>query len=157
MKTNKSNLDEMQEIKLLKIEHNGYQIAFWGLVAAILVQIMMGHGSSEHIGGECFVLIPVCIYMTVACVKNGIWERKLKPNAKTNAILSVLAGAVMGLVWFVTSYRNYHKLAGSIAVFVFMFLMVSILSFALLTVTCSAYKKRKNQMDKEAEQDENQE
>lgn len=154
MKKNKNNLDEMQEIKMLKIEQNSYQIAFWGLIAAILIQIMIGHGELGYIVGECLVLIPMCIYMTVACIKNGIWERKLKPNAKTNAIFSALAGAVVGVVWFITSYRNYHKLAGSIAVFVFMFLMVSILSFALLTVTCSAYKKRRNQLEKE-EQDEN--
>ena len=28
----KSNLDERQELKLLKIEHNGCWIAFWGLL-----------------------------------------------------------------------------------------------------------------------------
>ena len=27
----KSNLDERQELKLLKIEHNGCWIAFWGI------------------------------------------------------------------------------------------------------------------------------
>lgn len=154
MKTNKSNLDEMQEMKLLKIEHNGYQIAFCGLIVAILAQTLMGHGNIEYIVGECFVLIPMCIYMTVACVKNGIWERKLKPNAKTNALLSVIAGTVMGLVWFFVSYRNYHKLGGSVAVFIFMFLFISLLSFALLTVTCSAYKKRKNQLEKEEQNEE---
>lgn len=154
MKTNKSNLDEMQELKMLKIEHNCYHIAFWGLVTAILVQELMGHGSLEYIVGECLILIPMSIYMVAACIKNGIWERKLKPNAKTNALMSMLAGAVMGLVWFIISYRNYHKLAGSIAVFVFMFLFISLLSFALLTATCSAYKKRKNQLEKEEQNEE---
>lgn len=33
MKKNKSNLDERQELKLLKIEHNGCWFAFWGLVS----------------------------------------------------------------------------------------------------------------------------
>ena len=28
----KSNLDEMQEQELLKIEHNGCWLAFWGLL-----------------------------------------------------------------------------------------------------------------------------
>ncbi len=157
MKTNKSNLDEMQELKMLKIEHNCYHMALWGLVAAILVQELMGHGSLEYIVGECLILISISIYMVAACIKNGIWERKLKPNAKTNALVSMLAGAVMGLVWFIVSYRNYHKLAGSVAVFVFMFLMVSIMCFAVLSVMCNAYKKRKDRMENQPEQEENEE
>ena len=31
MKKTKSNLDELQELKLLKIEHNGCWLAFWGI------------------------------------------------------------------------------------------------------------------------------
>lgn len=38
MKKTESQLDEMQEQKLLKIEHTSFWLAFWGLVAAILVQ-----------------------------------------------------------------------------------------------------------------------
>ena len=29
----KNKLDEMQELKMLKIEHNGCWFAFWGLLA----------------------------------------------------------------------------------------------------------------------------
>lgn len=147
MKTNKNNLDEMQEMKMLRIEHNCYQIAFCGLVAAILIQIAAGHGDFRSIVGECLVLIPMSIYMTAACVKNGIWERKFKPNAKTNALFSIGGGAVVGLVWGINSYRNYHKPAGSIALFVLVFLVVSALCFGLLTITCGAYKKRRKQLE----------
>ena len=38
----KSNLDEMQEQKLLKIEHNGFWFAFFGLFAAIMIQLALG-------------------------------------------------------------------------------------------------------------------
>ena len=41
MKKTKSNLDELQELKLLKIEHNGCWLAFWGLLAVILTQIIL--------------------------------------------------------------------------------------------------------------------
>ena len=36
MKNKKSNLDERQEQGLLKIEHNGCWLAFWGLLIAML-------------------------------------------------------------------------------------------------------------------------
>lgn len=35
----KNNLDEMQEQELLKIEHNGCWLAFWGLLAVMAVQM----------------------------------------------------------------------------------------------------------------------
>ena len=34
----KSNLDEMQEQELLKIEHNGCWLAFWGLLIVMIIQ-----------------------------------------------------------------------------------------------------------------------
>ena len=36
MKNLKNNLDEMQEAKLLQIEHNGFWLAFWGLLATLV-------------------------------------------------------------------------------------------------------------------------
>lgn len=38
-RTNK--LDEMQEQKMLKIEHNGCWLAFWGLFVSLLVQALI--------------------------------------------------------------------------------------------------------------------
>ena len=38
----KNNLDEMQEQALLKIEHNGCWLAFWGLLAVMAIQMVMG-------------------------------------------------------------------------------------------------------------------
>ena len=38
-KGKKSRLDEMQEQKMLQIEHNGCWLAFIGLFAVILVQL----------------------------------------------------------------------------------------------------------------------
>ena len=47
MRRKKSNLDEMQEQELLKVEHNGCWIAFWGLLAAIIIQSIL-FGSQGH-------------------------------------------------------------------------------------------------------------
>ena len=37
----KNRLDEMQEQKLLKIEHNGCWLAFYGLAAVIMIQLFL--------------------------------------------------------------------------------------------------------------------
>lgn len=151
---NKSNLDEMQELKLLKIEHRGCWLAFWGLVAAIMIQRIQDGGSGEKSLGETCVLLVLSVYLLGACYKNGIWDRKLKPNGKTNFLLSLIAGAVCGLVWFVISYRNYHALLGSIATFVFMLIVTTTFIFLLLTASAQMFVKRKQKLDRQVDQEE---
>lgn len=150
----KSNLDEMQEQKLLKIEHNGCWIAFWGLVAAMVIQMILGDNSMKQTIGETCVLMVMSLYIVIACIKNGIWDRNLKANKKTNFIASLVAGTVFGLIFFATSYINYHKLAGSIATFTFIMIFTTALCFAALTFSTSLYKRQKHKIEDEADDDE---
>ena len=53
----KSNLDERQELKLLKIEHNGCWIAFWGLQIVMLIQMIVGNDSINNLAGELIQII----------------------------------------------------------------------------------------------------
>ena len=76
----KSNLDERQELKLLKIEHNGCWIAFWGLLIVMAIQMIVGNDSIKNLAGEGAVLMSLAFYLLVACIRNGIWDRRLKPN-----------------------------------------------------------------------------
>ena len=153
----KNNLDEMQEQKLLKIEHRGFWIAFWGIVAAVYVQIAIGHNDFTYIGGEATVLLLSSLYVLVDCIRNGIWDRKLKPTLKTNLCVSLVSGLLLGGFWFAVSYHNYHALAGSLAMFAVMFLSVSVLVLAFLSVTSAIYKRKKRQLDQQADTEENEE
>ena len=147
----KNNLDERQELKLLKIEHNGCWIAFWGLLIAMLIQIL-GNGGIKNLIGEWIVFMCLAIYLMIGCMKNGIWDRKLKPDFKTNVMISSIAASVMGIIWFFISYRNYHKLIGSIATGVFMFLAIGILCIAAFMVSSKIYKSRVQKLE-EIEED----
>lgn len=154
MKKSKNNLDEMQEQKLLHIEHTGYWIGFWGLFAAVYFQIAIGNAGIECLGGEIAVLGVMSLYLLAGCLKNGIWDRKLQPNLKTNLIVSLVTGLAAGVFWFVVSYRNYHALAGSIATFSVMFVFVGGAVLALLSLFTGIYKRRKCQLDQQAEDEE---
>ncbi|MFR7830590.1 MAG: DUF6773 family protein [Blautia wexlerae] len=57
----KSNLDERQELKLLKIEHNGCWIAFWGLLIVMAIQMIVGNDSIKNLAGEGAVLYESCL------------------------------------------------------------------------------------------------
>ena len=64
----KSNLDERQELKLLKIEHNGCWIAFWGLLIVMAIQMIVGNDSIKNLAGEGAVLMSLAFYLLVACI-----------------------------------------------------------------------------------------
>lgn len=142
MKKMKNNLDELQELKLLKIEHNGCWLAFWGLLSVILIQIAIGNDSKQNLFGEWIVFMCLALYLAIGCIRNGIWDRKLKPTFKNNIIVSSIAAVVMGIFWFFISYRNYHKLVGSIATGIIMFFSIEILCFLALTLSSKIYQKR---------------
>ena len=152
MNKRKNKLDEMQEQKLLKIERNGMWFAFWGLFAAILIQTaMVKEDVFINIIGEWIVFICLAIYVIVACLKNGIWDRKLEANVKTNLIFSSLAGVLCGVVFFISSYLKYQKLLGSIATGVFMLGIVFVLAFVTLTASATIYKKRVKKIEENCE------
>ncbi len=154
MKMLKNNLDEMQEHKLLKIEHNGMWFAFWGLFIVILLQMVIEKGEGfRSIAGEFIVFMCLCIYIFVACMKNNIWDRKLKPNLKTNFILSIAGGSVTGLIFFTKSLIQYDKLEGAIMTGVIMFIFVFILTLFLLSISALLYKKRVKKAEESIEKE----
>ena len=61
----KSNLDEMQEQELLKIEHNGCWLAFWGLLAVMAIQMVMGVPGTQMLG-EWIVFMVLALYLVIA-------------------------------------------------------------------------------------------
>ena len=93
----KSNLDEMQEQALLKIEHNGCWLAFWGLLAAMALQMVMRVPGRQMLG-EWIVFMALSLYIVIACLRKGIWDRHLKANRKTNLIVSLLAAVATGIL-----------------------------------------------------------
>jgi cation transport ATPase len=155
MSRSKSKLDEMQEQKLLKIEHNCTWFVFWSLLLAIVVQFIMGMGKPnllENVAGEWIVFMCFDIYMIVSCLKNGIWDRKLEPNFKTNMVVSLISSAIVGMVFFFVTLR-YGKFTGSIAAGVFMFIIVFILCFFALSTLAVLYKKRVEKLENEGNEE----
>ncbi len=153
MKTKKNYLDEMQEQKALHIEQRSYQIMFAGLSAAVVIQSAMGASLREMLP-ETIILLAVSIYSLIAFIKNGIWDRRFKPNNKTNAVLSVVTGLVMGGVWGVVNYIRYDSLYNALLTFVMMFLSISLVCYATFWLACTAYKRRSKQLDDRLESSE---
>ena len=145
---NKNNLDEMQEQKLLKLESRGFWLIWWALLAAMAVQLLVyGVEAQRHLLGEWAVFMVASVYMAAACIKQGLWDRKLRPNLRTNLLLSLLAGLVAGSFMGIYSYRSF----GAAEAAWWTVAMVGGCTFALcllaLSLSASAYRKRRQQLD----------
>ena len=143
----KSNLDEMQERELLKIEHNGCCLAFWGLLAVMAVQMVMRVPGRQMLG-EWIVFMALSLYIVIACLRKGIWDRHLKANRKTNLIISLLAGAAAGILItvsnpYLSEPLDYVLVAGFSGGFTF------VLCFIALSLSMKLYKKRREKLDAE--------
>ena len=143
----KNNLDEMQEQTLLKIEHNGCWLAFWGLLAVMAIQMLMGVPGTQMLG-EWIVFMVLGLYIVIACLRKGIWDRHLKANRKTNLIISLLAAAAAGILItvsnpYLSEPLDYVLVAGMSGGFTF------VLCFIALSLSMKLYKKRRENLDAE--------
>ncbi len=157
-----NNLDEMQEQKLLKIEHNACWLAFWGLLMACVVQAFMYEREDfKYITGEWLVFLCMSLYISIDCVRNGIWDRKLAPTPVVNGWGSLIAGIAVAIFNFVISYKQFGALAGALAAGVFTGTLTSGICFMGLTGMTYIYKKRLKKLEGEGgdgdEEDENSE
>ena len=143
----KSNLDEMQEQEMLKIEHYGCWMAYWGLLAAMVIQMVMRVPGAQMLG-EWIVFMALSLYIAIACLRKGIWDRRLKASRKTNLIVSLLAAVATGILVtlsnpYLSEPLDYVLTAGLTGGFTF------VLCFAALSIGMKLYKKRREKLDQE--------
>ena len=144
----KNNLDEMQEQKLLKLESRGFWLLWWGLLAAMAVQLLVyGVEAFRLLLGEWVVFMLSSVYVTVACIKQGLWDRKLKPNFKTNLLMSLLAGVVSGGFMGVYSYRSCGAAEAAFWTVALVGGCTFLLCLLALSLSAAAYKKRRQKLD----------
>lgn len=150
MKKMKNNLDERQEKQLLHIEKHGCWFAFWALPASIFIQqAIFGVTDIKAVAGEWIVFMMLAVYLSIACIKNGIWDRHLKANFKTNLIVSLIAAVVASAIFSAINYFNYKEWQAALVTFVVMSIFIFIACFVALSISAAVYKKRVKKLEKE--------
>ena len=158
MKERKSNLDERQEQALLKIEHNGCWLAFWGLLIAMAVQLIVYGFDMKLLAGEWIVFMALCLYICSSCLKQGIWDRQLKPDRKTNLLASLVAGLAFGVLMFFSIWKNFpDKPLGAAAGALISGGIIFAICFCALSISAKQMKKRQEQLEKEENENEEEE
>ena len=150
MKNKKNNLDERQEQIMLQIEHTGCWIAYWGLLISILVQEIAYRGDFHYVVGEWIVFMILCVYVLSGCIKNGLWDRHIKPTMKNNVIASLIAAGVIFLFTFIMIIRNFpDKPVGAVAAGLISAAVVFVLCLIALSAAKRATEKKQEELEKE--------
>jgi len=156
MKKRKTNLlDEMQRGKLYQMEEIGENICFWGLLAAIAIQLVLGC-ELRQVLGEMIVFALLCIYLLVAAIWRGIWTNAIAPTRKNNAIAGAAAAAVIGAFSAIRAFAVLKQAFswGKIGTIALSMALAFLLCFAALEACRRLYQKRRKALDGENEGEE---
>ena len=146
----RDNLDEMQKQTLLKIESCGFWALWVLLLAALIIESLLGFTLRE-MAAEWFIFMLGSAYSVISDLRAGIWDRRFKPNTKTNAAVSVVGGAVI-LVWGLIKFAEFG-VGVAVLLAVFMGVCTWALCFATLQLSMKAYKKRHAELENPKEDD----
>lgn len=147
-KHSKLQLDEMQLEKLHKIEEVGENICFFGLIAAILIQLLLGC-TFRQIIGELIVFFALTVYTLVASLTQGIWSKSVAPTLRNNLLGGVIAAVTVG-AFFAAKLFLFSKLAVTSArmrMIAIMMIIVFVLCFLPLELFRRLYQKRRDTLD----------
>lgn len=114
-----NQLDEMQEQTLRKIESRSFWLLWWGLLALIAFQQVRGI-SPDAVLGELLIFTLASVYIVGACLRNGIWDRHVRPTFTANLTGALIGGgATAALNYLRNAYwpgapavRPVHRSAG---------------------------------------------
>lgn len=154
----KNQLDEMQEQKLLKIEHNGCWFAFGALFISLAIEAFLFNFEFKVIAAEFIIFMVLDLYLVGACLKNGIWDRRLKPDRKTNLAVSAISSALLSILATVGSYFKFSPhmtVPALLMIFAFIFLGTFFVSYIALAATARDFKKQQAKLENALEEEEN--
>ena len=146
----RSNLDEMQKQTLLKIESRGFWILWGLLLAALIIESLLGFTARE-MAAEWFIFMGGCVYSVVRDLRAGIWDRRFKPNTKANALMSLVGGAAVFVWGFIKSAE--YGLGFAVLIGAIMGACTWALTFALLQIGMKYYQKRHTELENPKEDD----
>lgn len=133
-----SKLDEMQEIQMLKIEHYGLWLAFWGLLVITVVQAAMRVPFQQY-AAEGFLLCGLAVFELVASLRYGLWDRTGKPSLGINLLAAFAAAAITGG----STFAGRGDWPGALFSGGFSFL----LTFGVLQLWAALYRRRRATLD----------
>ena len=139
MKLFRNILDEREKLEAMRVVSGAFWIVYLGLLAAIIVQAVMGADLSQ-IAGEFIVLLVGGTWVGIGFIRRGIHDYFTKPGFKSYILYSLAGGILMGLTAALMEFfRKGAPLSDCLRVFAkeftIMFAVVFIISLLVGFVT----------------------
>lgn len=138
---------------MLTIESRGFWLVWSLLLAVLLGEGMLGFTMREMAGTWAVFMIG-CVYIIAACLRAGLWSRRIKNAAGTNVLFSLVGAAVIGVFTFVRMSAFDVPLAIHLACAAIAAGFTFALTLAALLLCGAAYNKRHEELEKEADKEE---
>ena len=142
----KNQLDEMQERTMLTIESRGFWLVWSLLLVVLLVEGLLGFTMREMAG--------TWAVFVAACLRAGLWSRRIKNAAGTNVLFSLAGAAVIGVFTFVRMSAFDVPLAIHLACAAIAAGTTFVLALVVLQLCSAVYKKRHEQLENEFDKEE---
>lgn len=109
--------DERIITEIQKLSSHGFMIVFVGFMVSLIVKVFILQWDYKYWLDNFLIVMAACFYVTVRCVKDGIYllpskEGDIKRFKKTNLI----GGAVSTLVWATLMFISDLREAGDLDV-----------------------------------------
>jgi len=151
-------VDERQEMDLLKVEHFGFWLMYYMLLAAIFIQTFLIEDGARMAAAEWIIFMSVSIICLIGWIRKGVWgyhTRKV-PGVRSYLIYSIVTSIGLGTffgVLFAFKWKDTspESIALRIAIMV---ISMFIICFPAYLVTGTLAKRREKQL---ADQDSNEE
>ena len=119
-----------------------------------MIQLVLG-AEVKQMAGEWIVFMCLALYIGIACMRAGIWDRHIPATPLANLICSLIAGVVVWGLNIAVMVRNgfFDHLKGAVIAAGVIGVFTFVLCFAALSICTALYKKRVKKLEEEPEDD----
>lgn len=161
----KKKIDERQEADLRRVESYGYWIAFWLLLASVLMKSVILSRPLTEWFTEWLIFMILAVYGVVAFAKIGVWtEFSVKPTLISSAGSSLLGSLAFSALFTAGSWLQSGKTMEwdrMLMLFISWLIGLFAVLFATFLVLMWVYRARdrrmQKKMDEELEEDDDEE
>ena len=148
----KTRYDERQENQMLRIEKNGCSLAWYGLLAVILVQWVWFGSDVSRLAGEMIVFLALTAYLTFRGYFSGLQDRYWPRSLPAKLGISVLLGIGVALLNELAVRLHPARIwAGHGIMGLTLFFSVFLFSLLILLLSQRALSRRQQKLEAEEE------
>lgn len=150
----KKEIDERQQADLNRVTSYGYWMAFYLLIAAVLVEGVILSRPFREWAVEWAVFMILAIYEVIACIRIGVWtETRQKPGKKDyvrySLIGSVLFSAVFTLGYYFRLKPENRTFEAIASMFAYWFILLTVLFLIAYFIAGGIFNRRRRKMEEE--------